>query len=101
MFRLLSFVTFATLLILVVCGATPHKAHSPTSRLDRIELPPAVSSSTALESALKFTTTASSTNPVTQSDQSNRSNWGERFSAGQSESTSFRDPLSTSSVLRI
>jgi hypothetical protein len=60
MLRLLSFVAFAALLLLVVCGAGSNKTQSHTAHLDRIELPPAVPSTTALESTTDLSATAAS-----------------------------------------
>lgn len=98
MFRLLSLAAFATLLLLVVCGVGHHNAQSHTAHLDRIELPPAVPSPTALESVSDLRAITVSVAPkvrVTRGDNA------ERFRAALPETISFLDPLAASSVLRV
>jgi hypothetical protein len=98
MFRLLSLAAFSALLLLAVCCVGHPNALSHTVHLDRIDLPPAVPSPTALESASDLRAITVSATPrvsVTRSDNA------ERFRAALPETISFRDPLSASSVLRV
>jgi hypothetical protein len=98
MSRLLSLAAFATLLLLVVCGVGHHHAQSHTAHLDRIELPPAVPSPTALERASDLHTVTASVAPKVGVIRCENA---ERFRAILPESLSFPDPLSASSVLRV
>jgi hypothetical protein len=98
MFRLLSLAAFTTLLLLIVCGAGHHDAQSHTAHFDGIELPPAVPSPTALESASDLrgiTVSVPAKILVTRWDNA------ERFRAAPPETISFLNPLSASSVLRV
>jgi hypothetical protein len=98
MFRLLSIAAFATLLILVVCGAGSHKAQAHDVQLDRLELPPAVPSPTSLKFASDLNATTSSLPSIISATRSYNTR---RLPATLPESISLQDPLSISSVLRV
>jgi hypothetical protein len=92
MLRLLSFVLFAGLLLLAGGGA-PQEAGPSNTQLDRIEVPPAVASTTALEAAPVFEAT-----PFTPVALGLRS---DRVRPIHFESISLPDPLTSANVLRI
>ena len=93
MLRLLSFVLFAGFLLLLAGGGAPQEAEASNSQLDRIEVPPAIASTTALESAPIFEAIPST--PVALVVRSHR------VPLIQSESISLPDPLAAANVLRI
>jgi hypothetical protein len=92
MLRLLSFVLFAGLLFLAGGGA-PQEVEPSNPPLDRIEVPPAVASTTALEAAPVFEAT-----PFTRVAPGLRSH---RVRPSHFESISLPDPLTSANVLRI
>ena len=93
MFRLLSFVALAALLMFLICGAASHKTHSHALYLDGLTSP-ATSSPTALESSPDLSAGLSITTPP-------RNPRSERFVALSAESTPIPSSVAGTVVLRI
>jgi hypothetical protein len=93
MLRLLSFVLFAGFLLLLAGGGSPQEAEASNAQLNRIEVPPAIASTTALDSAPVFEALPS--RPVALVLRR------DRISPTHSEPVSLPDPLTAANVLRI
>jgi hypothetical protein len=95
MLRLLSFIILAGVLVLLACGGTPQEAQRPDAQLDRIEAPPAVASTTALESMPAYANLPSATEPVAADMRDNR------MALAATESIALNLPFDKVLVLRI
>ena len=93
MLRLVGIAAFAMLLLLVVCGAGPDQAQAHDPQLDRLQVPAAIPSATAL--GLVSPGTLASIIRVTPAYQP------QRLRVALPESILLQDPLTVSSVLRV